>query len=369
MYHNEKSKTDLSALYLVYKTRSCNETPGFRGICHHVEHVLCEKLKDLEDAMTIDGIDYNAYTDDNEVVFYMSGLERKMKKWRKKFINNILGYTPTEEVIDREREIVCEEYKQMLADPLSRHYCNMNRKYYNSYGAIGEIGDIKTFSAEKVLKYIKNNFNKPSCIISISKDFIFNEKFMNIDFDTSPKCKTYHSQFNDYLVLEKGSNPDEQSNYGLISKEKIEANQPYIKFINLMLSMGLNAPFMQELREKRKLTYGVQAVGINLNGSGINVMIMPTSTSKLIESEKTFKYVLNNPSKFMTKDRFNMTKEYLIVRDETKKWSTNNINKFIIEKDWIINPKKYDYDVMMDFYNKYFKFNKFNVCIDTEEFK
>lgn len=366
MYHNVKSKTDLSSLYMVYRVGTRQEPEYHKGIRHHVEHVMCERLKELEDAMTAEGVDFNAYTCENNVVFYMEGLERKIANWRQKFIENILSYIPTQEVIDREREIIVEEYKQTFAESVAKQYYNVMRKYYNNYGAIGEISDIKTFTADKLLPYYEKYFRKPNCIISVSKNFKFDAKFMKIDFADITVGED--NGCND-LKIEPVSNPDNQSNYTLISKEPIVENQSYLKLICWMLSMGLNAPFMQEMREKRKLTYGIATDRVQLGDNGIIFMNMPTSTSKLVEGEKAFKYVLNNPKKFMTKERFDLVKGYLEVMQEKKQWTTSNINHILNSKNWNLDPKDFNYDIAMDMYNQHFKFNKFNVSIDTEDFK
>ena len=124
MFKNIKSKTDLSYLYLVYNTSSSLEKEGYRGISHLVEHVMCEKLKEHEDEMSSDGINFNAYTSSNRVVFHMDGLERKMKKWRGK----AGGLTP-----NKAREILHDKsvHGKELTDKQRRFFGAMSKGHTN----------------------------------------------------------------------------------------------------------------------------------------------------------------------------------------------------------------------------------------------
>lgn len=365
---NIKSKTDLSEFYLVYKVASHNEKEGFRGICHHIEHVMCEEMKKCEDAMTTDGVDFNAFTGENEVVFYIKGLERKLDKWRKVMIDSVINYAPTEDVVDREREIVLEEYKQYSSGPTEKHFWNVLRKHYNNYTAIGSEEEIKTFDHKKVTSYIKEHFSKPSFIVNVSKNKLkdnFGLKFSKEVSSFVPK----NLKKNKFIV-----DPTNQQGDGahmiLVGKNPINENQGYLKVINAMLTMGLTSPFQSELRENRKLTYGAYVATYDLNSHGILLPYMPTSSSKLKSAEDGFKYVLNNHGKFMTKERFNLVKEYIKVGREKKNiFAEKNVFEILSGKEWAINPKDYNYDTMMDMYKKYYLFNKFDVSVDIVDFK
>ena len=86
MIINLKSQTDLSGFYVVYEGSTNLEKPGWYGISHLMEHLVCKSFDHLQEDFDKDGIDWNAYTSSNEIVFYLTGLDEKVNKWKKKFV-------------------------------------------------------------------------------------------------------------------------------------------------------------------------------------------------------------------------------------------------------------------------------------------
>ena len=108
---NVKSETDLSGFYIVYKGSVCNEKKGWYGLSHLMEHLICHSFDDMYDDFDRDGIANNAYTSDNEIVFYFTGLDEYLVKYKDEILKRILKFGVTEEMFQNERKIVLEEYK------------------------------------------------------------------------------------------------------------------------------------------------------------------------------------------------------------------------------------------------------------------
>ena len=77
---NVKSPTDLSGFYVVYNGSVQNEKKGWYGLSHLMEHLMYHRFDDLLDDFDKDGISSNAYTSDNNIVFYMTGLDEYLNK-------------------------------------------------------------------------------------------------------------------------------------------------------------------------------------------------------------------------------------------------------------------------------------------------
>ena len=86
MIINLKSQTDLAGFYIVYDGSTNLEKSGWYGISHVMEHLLCKNFEHLREDFEREGIDWNAYTSNNEIVFYFTGLEEYLSK-RKYEIN------------------------------------------------------------------------------------------------------------------------------------------------------------------------------------------------------------------------------------------------------------------------------------------
>ena len=122
----------------------------------------------------------------------------------------------------------------------------------------------------------------------------------------------------------------------------------YVHFINAMLSLGLKSPLYQEIREKRGLVYYVHCYQSRMNAQGINTISTQTSNKNFNAVVDSVKIVLDNPGKYLNKDRFNLIKDYYKVRmqkDEILRYK--NVNQWINPKGWSvydildeIKPKK-----------------------------
>jgi len=83
------------------------------------------------------------------------------------------------------------------------------------------------------------------------------------------------------------------------------------------------------------------------------------------------KDVISNPDKYLTKDRFDLVKDYYKVRmqkDEILRYK--NVNQWINPEGWSV------YDILdtvklkdiKDVYEKYYNFDKFYISNDKKEF-
>jgi hypothetical protein len=90
---------------------------------------------------------------------------------------------------------------------------------------------------------------------------------------------------------------------------------------------------------------------------------------KVIELTKK---VINNPDKFLTKERFNIIKDYYLVRRQK-----DEINRYASVNQWINPPKWSVYDILeevtlkkiKEVYTKYYDSDKFYISSDKKEFK
>ena len=137
MIINLKSQTELSGFYVVYEGSTNLEKPGWYGISHLMEHLMCKNFDHLQEDFDKDGIDWNAYTSGNEIVFYLTGLEEKVNKWKGEFMDLLGQFNVTKEDFENERKIVLEEYMDSFNSQTEVHMLNLSRKLFNDYDPIG----------------------------------------------------------------------------------------------------------------------------------------------------------------------------------------------------------------------------------------
>ncbi len=146
----------------------------------------------------------------------------------------------------------------------------------------------------------------------------------------------------------------------------------YVHYINAMLSLGLKSPLYQEIREKRGLVYYVHCYQSRMNQQGINAIATQTSNKNFNAVVDATKLVLDNPKKYLTKDRFDLVKDFYSVRqkkDEILRYK--NVNQFINPEGWSVYDilDEVNFMKVKEVYDKYYQFDNFYVSNDKNEFK
>ena len=384
MIINAKSKTGLSGFYIVFDGSTMNEKPGWFGISHLMEHLVCKSFEHMQDAYQQKNIKWNAYTSNTEVVFFMKGLDRHINTYKKEFIDLILNYNPTQEQLDNEKKIVLEEYKMSFNSQGESHYMNLYRKIFNYYGPIGLRSDIENFTLQDCKEYLDLYYKKPTKIINISKHNDFEN---NIEFRDKINAKIFEININNNLHIINSDNVTEVPK-GMIPLEIITDYKNKISIINLspiitkdfnyisfvceMLGSGLNSPLYKEVREKLGLVYGISCFTDKLNNSSCLIGIITDTSFKNVDTvQNQIKLVLENKEKYLTQERFDIVKDsYLTKLEESEILNYSNIGKYIDDPEWrietIINTI-----TLQDVYNivdKYLKWCDIYKSIDKTEF-
>ena len=368
MIINLKSQTDLSGFYVVYEGSTNLEKSGWYGISHLMEHLMCKNFDHLQEDFDRDGIEWNAYTSNNEIVFYLTGLDDKVNKWKGEFMNLLGDFNVTKEEFENERNIVLEEYMDSFNEQTQSHQLNLSRKLFGDYDPIGLKKDLQNLKFMDCLNYYELQYAKPSKIINVSK----NKKYNNQAIDFIDRQIVKNIQFGNHNVpLELGNEFKDKTSIVVLSPT-IEEDFAYVHFINAMLSLGLKSPLYQEIREKRGLVYYVHCYQSRMNQQGISTIATQTSNKNYNQVIDSVETIIKNPGKYLTKDRFNLVKDYYKVRqqkDEILRYKS--VNQWINPEGWSV------YDILdevnikkvREVYDKYFNFDNFYISSDKKEFK
>ena len=368
MIINLKSKTDLSGFYIVYEGSTNLEKPGWYGISHLMEHLVCKAFDHLQDDFDRDSIDWNAYTDSNNIVFYITGLDEKVNKWKYKLIELLSEFKITKEEFENERKIVLEEYSDYFNNQTDAHILNLGRKLFNDYDAIGLKKDLENLKYLDIINFWELQYSQPSKIINVSK----NSDFENNLIDFANRKITRKLEFGNYSTpLELNNDFKGKSSIALISPI-IDSDFGYIHYINYMLSFGLKSPLYQEVREKRGLVYSIGCHQSRINKQTINSITTQTSEKNFDTLVDVVGDVIKNPDKYLTKERFDIINDLLKTKrsiDDTLRH--NRVSEWIEPKDYgvysILDGLKFN--KIREVYDKYFDFDKFYISNDRTEFK
>ncbi len=368
MIINLKSPTDFSGFYVVYEGSTNIEKPGWYGISHLMEHLVCKSFDDLRDDFDREGIDWNAYTSSNDIVFHFTGLEENLSKYRHELVERLSEFNVTKKQFENERQIVLEEYMDVFNDQTNSHMLNLSRKLFNDYDPIGSKSDLENLKFMDCIKFFELQYLKPTKIINVSKK----EKFKSDDITFSNLKIDRKLEYGNHDVPFELNNDFKDKTSISILSPVMDDKFPESKIINEILGGGLQSPLYEEIREKKGLVYYVSCYLSRVNKQGITTIGTQTSNKNVEQVINITKKIFNNPDKYLTKERFNMIKESYLVKKKKDK-----INRYLNVRQWI-DPKEFSlYDVIEDMkysdirdaYDKYYKFDKFYVSNDRDEFK
>lgn len=378
MIVNLKSLTDLSGFYIVYYG-SCNlEKPGTYGISHACEHIFCQAFEHMQDDLDNAGISWNAATYSNYIVYYFTGLEENLASFRDKLTKAISIFKVTKERFETEMKIIYQEYLDSFNSQDWSHALNLYRRKFNHYGPIGLGQDIKSITYEKFMEFYNLQYSNPDKIINVSKTFKY-ENLKGLKFKNKKEVKTF-TDFADPFNYPIKENPkakieklaDFQGKCSVIYyTDLITDTQDVSKiaFINLMLVMGLNSPLYRLLREQKQIAYSMHLDLDRMGSIGINAYRTVTTKKNLKTLEQGLKEVLNNPSKYLTQERFELVNNVLKIN--LKKRDINrykNIDDQLEPIEWDVYQlvDNCKLDDLLTIYDKYFTFDKYTRSLDSD---
>lgn len=368
MIINLKSQTELSGFYIIFEGSTLLEEKGIYGISHLMEHLMCKTFFSLMEDFDRDGISWNAYTDSNLINFHFTGLESRLSKYRYKILELMSNFNVTKEQFETERNIVLSEYEDVFNDQSQTHYLNLYRKLFNDFDPIGLREDLESLTFMDCLNFFEKQYMNPSKIINVSKTF----KFKSDDIDFKEREIITNLTYGDNDVpLELGNSFKDKTSIVMLSPV-VNDNWAYVNFINAMLSMGLHSPLYDEVREKRGLVYFIHCYQSRQNKQGLINISTQTNNRNVNGVIEGVKKVLNNKSKLFTKDRFNLVRDYYLVRREKEEiLRYGNVGKYLLPDGWSTYDilDKLKLKDLKDVYDEYYKFDNFYISTDKKEFK
>lgn len=368
MIINLKSENNLSGFYIIWEGSTNLEKKGWYGIAHLVEHLQTKMIDHLQEEFDKDGIDWNLWTSDNDICFYIQGLEEKVDKWKNEVVDLIFDFKITKEDFENERRIVLEEYSDTFTDPTQTHSLNLERKLFNKYGPIGLREDLEKMKFMDIINFWELQYSKPSKIINVSK----NNPYKNRVIEFSDRKIDSKFSFGNHKVPFELSNESKDKTSIIMLSPIIEDNFAEVNFINMMLSLGLKSPLYSEVREKQGLVYYIHCCQSRMNRQGIVNVSTQTSNNNFNKVVDSVESVLKNPDKFLTKERFKLVKDYYIVKSQKEEiLRYKNVNQFINPEGWSIYDilDNLKFSKIREVYDKYYDFDKFYISSDKKEFK
>jgi len=364
MIQNIKHDTPISNFLIHYNGSAQLETPGNRGISHLMEHLICKGYEKLEPKMNRYGIYTNAQTSGTDILFYMSGLEPYINKFKQPYLDGLLSFNITEKQLQNEKNIVLQEYDDTFNDQSTCHVLNFYRRYLNDFNAIGCHHDLKDINLNQCNDFFTKQFKRPNQLFNIYNKNQFNN---NLEFQPLQKYKIPTlDYYSDAQIIKRNFN----DNVSIIFHSGILTDSfSELQIISDMLAGGLISPLYKIIREKYGLVYHIQASIDQLsNDAGMFTVSTMTNKKNVNKIKKLLTMMFNHPEKILTEKRFNNVKQQISI--ELQKSNILKGMSYIYPKMqtdmWNMekNIKNINYDDILNTFNNSLTNMKFN--IDSE---
>ena len=168
---------ETASVSVFVRSGSQHESARLNGISHVVEHMAFKgtRARDCQrinlDAERL-GADVNAHTDKDHTAFHMSGLARDAGAFVAMLGDIVQGSTFPEAELERERQVLLQEFLEDEDDALSTAYKLFDKACFGDHPlaqpVIGSRRNIERFSRDDLLGYVQSQYTGANVIVGIA---------------------------------------------------------------------------------------------------------------------------------------------------------------------------------------------------------
>lgn len=299
------SPTKMASLAIVYHAGPAYETAKEAGVSHLLEHVICEGYSELEDEMQAYGIEANAGTFTDLVVFHITGLDSSIRQVADRWIKAITGYKLDPKDFLQEAPIVLQEIRDRDARPDSLTRTLLNQELLGHHCALGTEKTVGDLNVEDLIQAKERLFSVPGLILYCGPEPLDLEvPYFSDDMRDQPDLE------------EKVALPilaelkDDPKSYQLHFATKIEgwsmADKSALSVAFSCLSDGLSSPLITLVRKQHGLSYSCWSMRDDYHShtsvAGIQVKCSKKNVAK---ARSLVQGLVDDPESWLTPERFN----------------------------------------------------------------
>lgn len=341
------------AFNIFVKTGSVNETEGYYGISHYIEHMLFKGTKTrsaYQIAKELDslGANVNAFTDNEETTYFtkstLDNLEPCVEILSDMFFNSTFDKVE----MKREKKVVCEEIAMYNDDAYSKSELLVNSLIYNGTNYAKDVAGTKQsvnhLTQQKIKDYMSKFYVPENVIIAfcgnitmktaeklMAKYFLSqyglttkDEVEMPKQIENMPKLKTRIEN-----TVVKKYKDNEQANicisykgYSQYDNEKFALN-----VLNNALGRGMSSKLFQRIREKLGLVYSISSeCSLNIAGGDVTIHFATSTKNAPLALKATREEIEMLAEKGLTENEFLDAKNNLLSSLKLSYENTSSVN-------------------------------------------
>jgi len=306
---------------------SNNENDETNGLSHFIEHMLFKGTKNRkanEIAEEIDNIggQMNAFTSKECTCFYVKVLDENIVEAVDILSDMFFNSLFKQEEIDKEISVVIEEIKMYEDSPEDLVHDKLTEIIFNdspmAYNILGTEQNLKTFTTEKVLNYMKDKYSPHNTVVAVAGSFD-EESFVNL---IKEKFSKWQNKFVEHVDKDShyerkvvGINKDLEQLHVCIGNKTIgRHHKDYhsLLVLNNIFGGTMSSRIFQEVRENRGLVYSIYSFVSNYSNSGIFSIYAGMSYDQVEEAIRTvLKEMVSMKNGKITMKEFNRAKQQI----------------------------------------------------------
>jgi predicted Zn-dependent peptidase len=260
-----------------------NEEDSTNGISHFLEHMMFKGTKTrssekLHKEMSLLGVKWNAYTTNEETVYFMTGHPADLKKILDISLDIYLNSTLPSKEIELEKKVIIEERRMSYDTPLGKLNRSLYKKIFEGSGLareiIGSEENIRHFTKKDFVEFKKTYYKPSNCVFVVAGNFNVSVVYKMIEKplkqikDSGLPVKIYdHEKTIIYDNIDKQERPYinikkntlYQQVYAYIAfplKDLYNEKYAEIDVLSNILTNGMSSRLYTALRQKKGITYG-----------------------------------------------------------------------------------------------------------------
>ncbi len=288
----------IASVSVFVRTGSAHERRPDNGISHVVEHMVFKGTAS-RDARRINvdaeqlGAEVNAHTDKDHSAFHMRGLAGDAGSFVRMLGDILLGATFPADELEREREVLLQEFTEDEEDPISVAFRLFDRASFGAHAAaqpvIGNRRNIERFARDDLLRYMRRQYTGTNVVVGVAGGV-----------DPAAIVADAEAAFGALPAGEPNLVPPADWIGGLRSRRLAGTSQSHLvlgfplpalrddapssMLAAALFGEGMSSPLMDELRERRGLLYYAACSADVLDCCGQFVVEASTAPDKLDEA-------------------------------------------------------------------------------------
>jgi len=257
------------SLSVFVRAGSQHESARFNGISHVVEH-MAFKGTEVRDCQRINldaerlGAEVNAHTDKDHTAFHMHGLAPHAPDFMRMLADIVRHSTFPETELERERQVILQEFAEDEDDPVSAAYKLFDRNCFGHHPlaqpVIGTRANISRFQRRDLLEYVRQHYSGGNVVVAVAGAIDADAMLREAEaaFGTMPPGPENRVAPPEWRggLRQKRQAGSSQSHVVLgFPLPSLAADEAAGTVAAAVFGEGMSSPLLDELRERRGLVY------------------------------------------------------------------------------------------------------------------